>query len=185
MFRALVAIVMIASLGGCESTRQAFGLAKSAPDEFAVVTNAPLSIPPDFGLRPPTPGAKRLQENSTKAEARQILLQSGANGSRANASGKDFSRGEVALLGKAGTKNADPSIRERVSRESSVLVEGDKGFLGRMMFWREEEKPGTVLDAGGESRRLKENAALGDAATKGTTPVIERKEKGFLEGLFN
>ena len=184
-FRALVAIGVIASLGGCEQTREAFGLNKSAPDEFAVVTRAPLAIPPDFGLRPPTPGAKRPQEDSTKNEARGILLRSGPNGAQAVPGGKELSRGEVALLGKAGAQDADPSIRDKVSRESSVLAEGDNEFLARLMFWRDDEPPGRIIDADNESRRLRENAALGDTPVKGTTPVIERKEKGFLEGLFN
>ncbi len=185
IFRALAAIGMIAILGGCEQTRQAFGLTKSAPDEFAVVTRAPLAIPPDFALRPPTPGAQRPQEASTRNEARQILLRSGRNDAPGGPDGTGLSRGEVALLGRAGAENADPLIRERVSRDSSVLADGGKGFIKRLIFWQKEEPPGTVIDAGRESRRLNENAALGDAATKGTTPVIERKEKGFLEGLFN
>lgn len=184
IYRAVLAVGLIASLGGCEQTRAAFGMNKSAPDEFAVVTSAPLSIPPDFGLRPPTPGAKRPQEASTRSEARDILLRSGLNDTRSRPGG-GFSRGEAALLGKAGARNADPTIRQKVSRESSVLVEADKGFIDRLMFWQKDEPPGIVIDADQESRRLRENAALGDAATKGTTPVIERKKKGFLEGIFN
>lgn len=182
---ALVAIGLIASLGGCEQARQAFGMQKSAPDEFAVVTRAPLVIPPDYGLRPPTPGAQRPQEASTKDEARNILLRSGQSGVQTEPAGKAPSRGEVALLGKAGAGNADPSIRDKVSRESSVLAESDNNFMTRLMFWQDEELPGTILDADKESRRIRENAALGDASIKGTTPVIERKEKGFLEGIFN
>jgi len=184
IYRAVLAIGLIASLGGCEKTREAFGMNKSAPDEFAVVTRAPLSVPPDFGLRPPTPGAKRPQEASTRNEARDILLRSGGN-TAPPPGGKGFSRGEAALLGKAGASNADPAIRQTVSRESSVLVDADDGFIDRLMFWRKDEPPGIVIDADQESRRLRENAALGDAVTKGTTPVIERKKKGFLEGIFN
>ncbi len=180
-----MAIGIIASLGGCEQTREAFGLEKSAPDEFAVVTRAPLAMPPDYGLRPPTPGAQRPQEASTRNEARDILLRSGPKGAQGGLGGKDLSRGEVALLGKAGAEDADPSIRDKVSRESSVLAAGDKKFLTRLMFWQKDEPPGLILDADKESRRLRENSALGDAPVKGTTPVIERKEKGFLEGLFN
>ncbi len=181
-----MAIGVIASLGGCEQTREAFGLQKSAPDEFAVVTRAPLAFPPDYGLRPPTPGARRPQEATTKNEAKNILLRSGSNGAPADTGGKNkLSRGEVALLGMAGAQNADPSIREKVSRESSLLAEGDSKFLATLMFWRDEEPPGIILDADSESRRLRENAALGDAPVKGTTPVIKRKQKGFLEGLFN
>lgn len=46
-------------VSGCESTRETFGLNKQSPDEFAVVSRAPLSLPPDFTLRVPEPGAPR------------------------------------------------------------------------------------------------------------------------------
>ena len=44
-------------LGACGGVRDTLGLAKRSPDEFTVVRKAPLSMPPDFNLRPPTPGA--------------------------------------------------------------------------------------------------------------------------------
>ena len=176
---------VIASLGGCEQTREAFGLQKTSPDEFSVVTRAPLAIPRDYGLRPPAPGAQRPQEATTKNEAKAILLSNGSNGAQGDPGGKNFSRGEVALLSKAGAQKADPSIREMVSRESSVLAARDGQFLATLMFWRNKERPGIILDAGNESRRLRENSALGDPPVKGTTPVIKRRQKGFLEGLFN
>ena len=156
-----------------------------SPDEFSVVTRAPLAIPRDYGLRPPAPGAQRPQEATTKNEAKAILLSNGSNGAQGDPGGKNFSRGEVALLSKAGARNADPSIREMVSRESSVLAARDGQFLATLMFWRNKERPGIILDAGNESRRLRENSALGDPPVKGTTPVIKRRQKGFLEGLFN
>ena len=185
IFRALVVIGVIASLGGCEQAREAFGLKKSAPDEFSVVTRAPLAIPPDYGLRPPTPGVQRPQEKSTKNEAREILLRKGPNVGQGAPGGKQLTTGEVALLGKAGARNPDPSIREKISRESAVLAESDDKFLARLMFWQVKEPPGRIVDPDNESRRLRENSALGDAPVKGTTPVIERKEKGILDGLFN
>ena len=180
-----MAMGVIAILGGCEQTREAFGLQKSSPDEFSVVTRAPLAIPRDYGLRPPAPGAQRPQEVTTKNEAKDILLSSGSNGAQRYHGGKKLSRGEFALLSKAGAQNADPSIREMVSRESSVLAIKDGQFLATLMSWRNKERPGIIVDAGNEARRLRENAALGDPPVKGTTPVIKRKQKGFLEGLFN
>jgi len=45
------------SVAGCDTIRQAAGQDKQSPDEFAVVTKAPLVIPPDYNLRPPTAGA--------------------------------------------------------------------------------------------------------------------------------
>ena len=176
---------VIVSLCGCDQSREAFGLQKSSPDEFAVVTRAPLAIPPDYGLRPPTPGAQRPQETTTKDEAKEILLSSSSNGAYSNFGGKNVSRGEAALLGKAGAQNADPSIRKIVTRESSVLAARDDQFLKALMFWRNEERLGTILDARKESRRLRENAALGNPSVKGTTPVIERTQKGFLKDLLN
>jgi Protein of unknown function (DUF3035) len=39
------------ALSGCESTKSALGLNKVTPDEFRVVTKAPLIVPPDYALR--------------------------------------------------------------------------------------------------------------------------------------
>src|ERR1051326_866829 len=57
-------------LSGCDALRNAAGLNKKSPDEFAVTTKAPLVIPPDFNLRPPTPGAppSNTRDPSTNAE---------------------------------------------------------------------------------------------------------------------
>ena len=185
VFRILVVIGVATGLAGCEQTREAFGLTKSAPDEFAVVTRAPLAIPPDYGLRPPTPGVQRPQERTTTNEAQNILLSKAGRTAPDTGGGKEPSRGELALLGKAGAQNADPSIRDKVARESAVLAESDDKFLAKLIFWQEKEPPGVVVDPANESRRLRENSALGDTPVKGTTPVIKRKQKGFLEGLFN
>ena len=40
-------------LCGCTSIRQMVGLDRTGPDEFAVESRAPLTIPPEFELRPP------------------------------------------------------------------------------------------------------------------------------------
>ena len=165
-------------LSGCEKTREAFGLNRTAPDEFSVVTRAPLSMPPDYGLRPPTPGAKRPQESAIKDEARRILVTSGS-GAKTQTSGA-ASVGESALLKKAGADNTDPSIRQQVSRENKILAAGDKGFVDRLMFWRKDEPKHSEIDAASEARRLNENAAMGDPASKGATLVIQRKKKGLF-----
>jgi len=183
----LIAVIGVLALGlgvsGCAKTREAFGLNKSAPDEFSVVTRAPLSLPPDYGLRPPTPGAQRPQEKDVKDEARRILITSG--GGTATQTMSAPSVGEAALLSKAGAAHADPSIRRKVSRENNLLASGDKGFVDRLMFWRKkDEEKHSEIDPTREARRLSENAAMGDPATKGPTPVIERKKRGILGGLF-
>lgn len=175
-------LVLGLGLSGCAKTREAFGLNKSAPDEFAVVTRAPLSMPPDYGLRPPTPGVKRPQERDIKDEARRILVTSG--GGAGTTTRGALSVGESALLSKAGAANVDPSIRQMVSRENQILVAGDKGFVDQLIFWRKNEPNHSEIDPTKEARRLRENAAMGDPATKGATPVIERKKRGILSGIF-
>lgn len=60
-------------LPGCSGFRQAIGLDRTGPDEFAVESRAPLTIPPDFDLRPPQPGAPRPQEATAAARARKVI----------------------------------------------------------------------------------------------------------------
>jgi Protein of unknown function (DUF3035) len=181
---ALAVVALI--LSGCGNAREALGLNKTAPDEFAVVPRAPLSMPPDFGLRPPQPGAPRPQEATVTEQARNVLLQTASRpaGVVSPAAAKGRSEGETALLGRAGAVDVDGSIRRKVDAESSAIARGDRGLVDRLIFWQETPPPGKVVDATKEAKRIRENAALGTPVTRGETPVIERKKKGWLEGLF-
>ena len=51
--------VLASWLAACslQEARQTLGIEKQSPDEYLVVERAPLSLPPNFDLRPPTPGA--------------------------------------------------------------------------------------------------------------------------------
>ena len=179
----LLVILGAFTLSACENAREAIGIGKQSPDEFAVVTRAPLSMPPDFGLRPPRPGAERPQEKSVTDSARDLLVKStGAETPQQQALAT--SKGESALLAKAGATNADPNIRRTLNRESSILATEDDSFADRLIFWQDSPVPGTIVDAAAEQKRLRENAGLGDAPTKGRTLKIVRKPKGWFEGIF-
>src|SRR6201989_2627872 len=103
------ALVAAAGLSACTSTRNALGMNKVTPDEFRVVTKAPLVVPPDFSLRPPAPGKPRPQELQPESAARTALL-----GQQEGAARSD---GEKALVAKAGGEKADPLIRYVVDDE--------------------------------------------------------------------
>ena len=169
---------------GCDGAREAIGIGKQSPDEFAVVTRAPLSMPPDYGLRPPRPGVDRPQEEKVMDSARDLIVKS-ANPNASTRRVSTASLGETALLSKAGATNPDPSIRREINRESSILATADDSFTDSLIFWQNRPEPGSIVDADAERQRLRENAALGDAPTKGRTPKIIRKPKGWLEGIFN
>lgn len=48
----LSSLLTVFLLSACGLTRDDLGVEKSAPDEMLVVSRAPLSVPPEFGLRP-------------------------------------------------------------------------------------------------------------------------------------
>ena len=176
---------------GCGGTREALGLNKRQPDEFAVYTRAPLVLPPDYGLRPPTPGSARAASLGPRNEARYAVMGGGAmapgGGPAANLSpvAAGTSPGAQALLARSGALNVEPDIRDVVNQETSILATTDQSFTERLMFWSKPTEYGTVVDPTEEARRIHENQALGRSVTAGTTPTIERKRKALLEGIFN
>lgn len=187
---AVSATVVALSLTGCDSAREAFGFNKNSPDEFAVVTRAPLTIPPDYGLRPPRPGAERPQEKPVRDAAKGTLMATGGGNQTPPAAQAPappqvaLSKGERALLSAADALKADPDIRQKIDRESHLLAEADRSFVDRLIFWQKPQPPGSAVDPAKESQRIRENQALGEPATKGETPVIKRRERGWLEGIL-
>ncbi|MEE8188562.1 MAG: DUF3035 domain-containing protein [Kiloniellales bacterium] len=183
------ALLALTACGQMEGIKKQLGMTKQAPDEFRVVSRAPLSLPPEFTLRPPAPGAVRPQEGSATDRARQAIFRIDQPESKSDVFDRTFqvdgrSLGEVSLLKAAGADKIDPDIRLVVNRETNQINAGSDGFVETLIFWRDKEMPGTIIDASAEARRLRENAALGKNVTSGETPTIERRKKGLFEGLF-
>lgn len=114
-------------LCGCGSTNAPLVGNKRLPDEMAVVAGPPLTLPPNFELRPPQQQkqsiAEALRAEDASNKARTILV--GDVNTKA--------KGEVDpwLAEQAGTRKADPNIRQMLDAENAPPApEKDKGFLG-------------------------------------------------------
>jgi hypothetical protein len=174
---------MALALCGCDNVRSALGVEKTSPDEFSVITHAPLSMPPDYALRPPRPGTARPQDETAQALAKSAITGTPVASTEVNAAGASDA-GESKFLQQAGATNVDPNIRQQVDQETATLNAQSDSFVDRLIFWRETPPPGQVVDPAAEAKRLQENAALGKPVTTGTTPVIVRRKPALLEGIF-
>ena len=127
-------LALIAGLGlalsACQSVREATGVAKLAPDEFTVLTKAPLIVPPDYNLRPPQPGAADRNLSSPADMARNALFQQQDAATAAARLGQDFSQGERLLLARSGASLADPAIRQQIGIDSGQTDQGEEFARG-------------------------------------------------------
>jgi Protein of unknown function (DUF3035). len=180
----LAAVAAAVALAGCQGVKQDLGIGvKRPPDEFAVYSRAPLSVPPDFALRPPAPGAGN-DSLAARNSAKDLLLGNAAGQSPAAASGQ-FSAGTEALLARTGGLNASSEVREQVNRESTILADAQLSFTERLMFWSDTPEQSTVVNAPAEAQRIREAQSLGKPVVTGETPIIEPRPRGALEGIFN
>ena len=171
------------AVSACGSIRQGIGLTKVVPDEFVTVSTAPLTVPPEYGLRPPAPGQPRPQELAPESAARQILLGQRQAVTR--------TAGEQQLVAQAGGDRADPLARYVIDDEFGDLAHKEENWANRILFWRRDDAatqaPTTTqtangavtIDAASEYARLQ-------ALTGGRSGIViaPRRDTGFkLPGL--
>jgi Protein of unknown function (DUF3035) len=167
----VLAILAAASAAsGCASMSRALGSAKTAPDEFRVVTQAPLTLPPDYNLRPPRPGEPRPQELEPDAEAHAALF--------GEEVGQTASPAERSLVAAAGASATDPNIRDTIDFESQGIVRRNEGFVNRLLAFRGSADASTPLNPEDEARRLEDQESI-RRTTGGGQVVIERERGGF------
>ena len=172
LLAAFVAAGSLLSACSGEEIERDFGMTRTAPDEFTVTTRAPLSMPPDASLAPPTPGADRPQEQSTQMQALETLAPNVA----LQGAGGSTSAGQQALVANAGQASAQAPT-------GGALDHPSQGFVNELMFWHGGQA-GEVVDSAAERKRLQENAALGRSPTVGATPTVKVSKPGFFGGLF-
>lgn len=168
-------LVLIAGLSfglsACSSAKDKLGLNKQVPDEFMVVKNAPLSMPPDYSLMPPRPGAPRPQDVATSEAARTVVF-----GEEAPTQPQQptTSNAESLLLQQAGTNEANTNIRRIVDAESAEIKRENQTVIEKLTGSGGDGPGATVVNAKEEAQRLKKNSVEGKPVTAGETPSIEQ-----------
>ena len=116
MRKLILAAGLVSTLSACGSS----GLFnRDRPDEFAVSRQAPLVIPPDFGLVPPAPGTPAAASVDSGRAAMEAMF--GGPAAR--------SATEAAALTAAGRANAAAGIRSSAGDPATEVV--DKGATTR------------------------------------------------------
>ena len=143
--------LLIAPLALLTACSNQFDFSKKAPDEFAVVTRAPLEMPSSYDLPAPTPGAQRPQESSPEETAKQALF-----GDTAPAKTTTASTGENILLQKAGATETPDNIRAQIDIETQKLADENMSTVNRILgkAGKTIDAPAEVIDPIKERERL-------------------------------
>jgi len=137
---------------------------------------APLIVPPEYNLLPPKIGESSSENNYSQKAAREALI--------GDIDSAEPTRGEIALMSKAGVGRADQEIRVAIDGDNGVERK-TQGFASRVLFWQngqilDESGAPIPLDAENEARRLE----LINNATGGQDVEITRRPGGAkLPGL--
>jgi hypothetical protein len=180
MIKSSILLVCVSglALSGCAAMSRATGSAKTGPDEFRVLTKAPLVIPPEYNLTPPRPGEPRPQDLAASQAARIAML--GGDGTAA------ATAGEQILVAAARGDLSDSSIRAQLDSETNSLTTKSNGFADRIMFWRGADnyvEEGTMLDADIEAERLRREASAASATGGGKVVIRKNGSRIKLPGL--
>jgi Protein of unknown function (DUF3035) len=190
-------VAALAMLVGCArgSVQEALGMDKRAPDEFSVVSRAPLILPPDYGLRPPGSGESRPGVDTPTEQARASLTGDALRQPAApdqqvvsatfDERGEAASSGERALIAGTTTVPADPEIRRRIAEENMQLAEVEQALFTRLVKWTEPNNLTVAVDPVAETERLRTNRAQGKPPTEGESPVITQRRQSVLQGWLS
>jgi hypothetical protein len=188
-------VALAFALSGCDTIRSAAGITKQTPDEFAVVTKAPLVIPPDYNLRPPKPGAVPTNQTSPTGAA-QAALYGNDDASNPDSVAGNYSEVEKTLLAQAGAANPDHSIRQQIASDEKSMQGSDESFTDKVLFGGPADTSDKPVDADAESQKAGDPTKAGTQTTTDTSQpatgdkkpddsaTIQKDKSGWLGGIF-
>ena len=155
----------------CSKVRESAGVNRKNIDEFTVIENPPLVIPPDFNLLPPD----QLEEkNLDKAEsdlAKEILF--GLEG-ETNNDNSELSTMEN-ILSESNADETDDSIRNEIDEQFA----SEKGSISKS--WDDEME---ILDSISESERIRKKLLNNDTESNEEAPKIKVKKTNKKKKRF-
>ena len=164
----LLSSVLVVS---CSKVRESAGVNRKNIDEFTVIENPPLVIPPDFNLLP----TDQLEEkNLDKAEsdlAKEILF--GLEG-ETNNDNSELSTMEN-ILSESNADETDDSIRNEIDEQFA----SEKGSISKS--WDDEME---ILDSISESERIRKKLLNNDTESNEEVPKIKVKKTNKKKKRF-
>jgi hypothetical protein len=124
----------LSACGGGETVGEAMGYELKGPDEMAVIKRPPLTVPPDYNLRPPRSGEEVASANGASQTARRTLLGSAASGANGNA--EPTSEGQNLLVSRSDRTELDLDKLTETRAENRV----DNALLRRLLAWSPDDK---------------------------------------------
>ncbi|MEO9971858.1 MAG: DUF3035 domain-containing protein [Hyphomonadaceae bacterium] len=136
------------TLAACGTTSERSG----TPNEFRIIKKAPLTVPPEYSLRPPAVGTTTPAELASERADRRLNF--------GDQIGASASESERVLVAKAGAISVSPIIRETIDYEEAGILRKNTRIGDAVTGWTASEE------------ELAE--AESDSATGGDAVTIER-----------
>ena len=169
----ILIIVLFSSLFivSCSKVRESAGVNRKSMDEFAVIENPPLIIPPDFNLLPPDQLEEKNLENQESELAKEILF---------------------GLEDDTETNNLELSTMENILNQSmaegidnSIREEIDEQFASeKKSTYKSWENEMEILDSIAESERLRNELLNDELKPNQVIPTVKVKDKSKKKKRF-
>lgn len=167
----IILILIIFFLGSCSSLRESAGVNRKSIDEFEVIENPPLIIPPDFNLIPLDQLEDKKIDNIEMELAEEILF--GLDDINKPLQDKTGTMNQILL--NADALDVPNSIRDEIDKEYMQELKTDS------IFQNSFEDEVEILDAIKESERLRNNKFSKESFADGGVPIknkiIKKKKK--------
>ena len=164
MYFLLIFFLTLHFIYGCSKIRESAGVARKSPDEFQVIENPPLVIPPDYSLVPPDQLQEKDIDNIEKELAEAILFGLEENNIT---EGNQLSIMNQILL-EAKTGKVSDTIRDEIDNDFVKEMSIDKF----QFEWKDEKE---VLDAVKESERIRNKKFNNESIAIGDIPIVKQK----------
>ena len=171
----LIIIITSLFLSSCSKVRKSAGVTRKSLDEFQIVENPPLVLPPDFNLLPPEQLEKKNIDDVETELAQEILF-----GLDENLENNEYEKLSIMnqILESTEANSIDSSIRNEIDEQFANEMNIDNIYQND---WKSEIE---VLDAINESERIRNQLIQGKSIAEGETPTLVTKTKKKKKRFF-
>tara|TARA_Y100000996_G_C22256789_1_gene534154 strand:+ start:88 stop:576 length:489 start_codon:yes stop_codon:yes gene_type:complete len=147
----IITIIVISNffLLSCSSVRDSAGVNRKVIDEYAVIENPPLVIPPNFNLLPPEQMESKNIDDTDSELAKEILFGLEDNNNKINSDESLITQ----IIKKTEANDVNDNIRDDINKEFA----GEKSSIKDETNFDSEEELNKAIKATGQKNTIKEN----------------------------